>query len=222
VSRFKVVRAGQSIKSVALPGQSSMGKTDFASRASTAMCEGAQAGGFIVPGEPVFRYQERMKDELDAIDWKILQVLQEEGRITNVALAERVGISAPPCLRRMRALEDAGIIRGYRAMLDPALLGQPVTAFAMVGLHSQSEADLNKFQSLVDGWPLVREAFMMQGEVDFCLRCVAPDVMALQDFVMDELTKAENVESVRTLLTIRQTKDAGAVPIAESLLQPRR
>lgn len=162
-----------------------------------------------------------MKDELDAIDWKILSVLQEEGRITNVALAERVGISAPPCLRRVRALEGAGIIRGYRALLDPAMLGQPVSAFAMVGLHSQSETDLNRFQDLVDAWPLVREAYMMQGEVDFCLRCVAPDVTALQDFLIDELTTAENVESVRTLLTIRQTKSVGAVPIDDTRLQPR-
>jgi DNA-binding Lrp family transcriptional regulator len=163
-----------------------------------------------------------MKDELDAIDWKILRVLQEDGRITNVALASRVGISAPPCLRRVRALEDAGIIRGYRALLDAAQLGQPVTAFAMVGLSSQFEPDLKRFQARVDGWPIVREAYMLQGEVDFCLRCVAPDVMALQNFVMDELTKAENVESVRTLLTIRQTKDAAAVPIDDSLTLPRR
>lgn len=133
--------------------------------------------------------------------------------MTNVELARRVGISAPPCLRRVRALEEAGLIRGYRTLLDEKQLGYEVTAFAMVGLHSQTEADLNSFEERVNSWPIVRECFMLSGEVDFLLKCVAPDLQTFQTFIIRELTAAPNVDSVRTALTIRRTKDEPAVPI---------
>src|SRR5947209_18608923 len=113
---------------------------------------------------------------LDAIDWKILDELQRNGRITNVKLARRVGISAPPCLRRMRALEAAGFIKGYRALLDEKLLGYEITAFAMVHLTSQADADLKQFEEFVRREPLVRECWMLSGEIDFILQCVAPDL----------------------------------------------
>ncbi len=154
-----------------------------------------------------------MKARLDAIDWKILRELQDDGRMTNVELARRVGISAPPCLRRVRALEEAGIILSYRTLVDEKQLGYDVTAFAMVGLHSQSESDLVAFQSLAGGWEAVREAYMLSGEVDFLLKCVAADLQSFQSFVIDELTAAPNVASVRTALTIRRTKDVPIVPI---------
>lgn len=154
-----------------------------------------------------------MKIRLDAIDWHILAELQKDGRITNVELARRVGISAPPCLRRVRALEEAGLIRGYRTLLDERQLGFEVTAFAMVGLHSQTEADLNAFEDRVRAWPEVRESFMLSGEVDFLLKCVVPDLQAFQTFIIRELTAAPNVDSVRTALTIRQTKDEPVVPM---------
>ncbi len=154
-----------------------------------------------------------MKGRLDTIDWKILRELQNEGRMTNVELARRVGISAPPCLRRVRALEQAGIITGYRAMLDAKSLGQDVMAFAMVGLASQAEADLAAFTKRVEAWPLVRESYMLSGEVDFLLKCVAPDLGTFQGFVIDDLTAAPNVDSVRTTLIIRQNKNAPLVPI---------
>ncbi len=133
--------------------------------------------------------------------------------MTNVELARRVGISAPPCLRRVRALEEAGLIRGYRTLLDEKQLGYEVTAFAMVGLHSQTEADLNSFEERVNSWPIVRECFMLSGEVDFLLKCVAPDLQTFQTFIIRELTAAPNVDSVRTALTIRRTKDEPTVPI---------
>lgn len=133
--------------------------------------------------------------------------------MTNVELARRVGISAPPCLRRVRALEEAGLIRGYRTLLDEKQLGYEVTAFAMVGLHSQTEADLNGFEERVNSWPIVRECFMLSGEVDFLLKCVAPDLQTFQTFIIRELTAAPNVDSVRTALTIRRTKDEPTVPI---------
>jgi DNA-binding Lrp family transcriptional regulator len=149
---------------------------------------------------------------LDAIDWKILKELQGDGRMTNVELARRVGISAPPCLRRVRALEQAGFIKGYRALLDEKLLGFEVTVFAMVHLSSQAEGDLAAFESFVRAQPIVRECWMLSGEIDFILKCVAPDLTTFQAFVT-ELTGAPNVRNVKTSLTLRNAKDAAMVPM---------
>jgi DNA-binding Lrp family transcriptional regulator len=153
-----------------------------------------------------------MLARLDAIDWKILAELQEDGRITNVELARRVGISAPPCLRRVRALEEAGYIRGYRALLDEKRLGYEVTVFALVHLSSQAETDLAAFEAFVKAQPLVRECWMLSGEVDFILKCVAPDLKTFQAFV-SELTGAPHVRNVKTSLTLRVSKDAPIVPM---------
>ena len=155
-----------------------------------------------------------MRARLDATDWRILKELQANGRITNVELAEKVGISPPPCLRRMRALEQAGMIAGYFALLDEKMLGFEVIAFAIVGLHSQSEPDWRAFENRVLAWPLVRECYMLSGETDFLLKCVAPDLTAFQDFVIEELTAAANVASVKTTLVIRRVKFEPGVPIA--------
>lgn len=152
---------------------------------------------------------------LDIIDWRILKELQADGRITNVALAGRVGLSAPPCLRRVRALEEAGLVNGYTVLLDEAALGFSLTAFAMVGLHNQAEADLRTFENLILTWPIVREAYMLSGESDFLLRCVAVDLRSFQDFVLNELTSAPNVASVKTFLTIRRAKREPGIPIHE-------
>jgi DNA-binding Lrp family transcriptional regulator len=149
---------------------------------------------------------------LDAIDWHILAELQNDGRITNVELAKRVGISAPPCLRRVRALEEAGYIKGYRALLDEKLLGYEVTVFAMVHLSSQAESDLAAFEDFVRTKPLVRECWMLSGEIDFVLKCVAPDLKTFQAFVA-ELTAAPQVRNVKTSLTLRNSKDAAMVPL---------
>ena len=151
--------------------------------------------------------------KLDAIDLQILTELQNDGRITNVDLASRVGISAPPCLRRVRALEKAGLIRGYHGDLNGRALGFEVTVFAMVGLHSQAEADLKSFEALVGSWPLVRECHMLNGDIDFILKCVAPDLSTFQSFLTEKLTPAPNVASVRTSLTIRQSKHLPGVPL---------
>lgn len=149
---------------------------------------------------------------LDAVDRRILKQLQDDGRITNVELARRVGISAPPCLRRVRALEQAGYIKGYRALLDEKLLGYEVTVFALVHLSSQAEADLKAFEDFVRAQPLVRECWMLSGEIDFILKCVAPDLKTFQAFVA-ELTAAPNVRNVKTSLTLRNSKDAAIVPM---------
>lgn len=150
--------------------------------------------------------------KLDPIDRKILAELQADGRMTNVELAKRVGISAPPCLRRMRTLEEAGFIRGYHAQVDSRELGFEVQVFAMVGLRSQAEADLSAFEARCSEWPLVRECHMLNGEVDFVLKCVAPDLSSFQSFLTGELTAADNVASVKTSLVIRTAKDEAGVP----------
>ena len=149
----------------------------------------------------------------DRIDRHILQLLQEDGRMTNVDLAERVGLTAPPCLRRVRALEEAGAIRGYRAELDGAQLGYPITVFAMVSLRSQAEHDLAAFEAHVADIPEVRECHMLNGEIDFILKIVASDLKGFQEILTTRLTPAPNVASVKTSLTIRTAKQASGVPV---------
>ena len=153
------------------------------------------------------------KPRVDNIDLEIISALQENGRMTNVDLAKRVGVSAPPCLRRVRALEEAGFISGYHAQVDAPLLGFGVTVFAMVGLHSQAETDLRAFEASVDEWPEVLECRMLNGEIDFILKCVASDLASFQEFLTQKLTSAPNVAHVRTSLTIRQSKHAAGMPI---------
>ncbi len=162
--------------------------------------------------------------KLDPIDRQILAELQDDGRMTNVELAKRVGISAPPCLRRVRTLEDSGFIRGYHADVDARALGFEVQVFAMVGLVSQAEADLTAFENRCRAWPLVRECHMLNGEVDFVLKCVAPDLSTFQSFLTEELTAADNVASVKTSLVIRDAKDEPGVPfdVLEQRLQAAR
>lgn len=150
---------------------------------------------------------------LDSIDWRILKELQADGRMTNIALANKIGLSAPPCLRRVRALEEAGLISGYTALVDEARLGFPLTAFAMVRLHNQAESDLRAFENRILGWSVVREAYMLSGESDFMLKCLASDLTRFQEFVLGELTAAPNVASVKTYLTIRRAKREAGVPI---------
>ncbi len=149
---------------------------------------------------------------IDATDWKILRELQRHGRITNVELASRVGLSPPPCLRRVQALERAGIITGYRALVDAGSLGFDVNLFVFVGLKSQSEFELTAFARRVSGWPLVREAYAISGEADFLLKCTARDMASLQDFIIRDLTAAPNVENVKTTLILRVAKYEPGVP----------
>ncbi len=151
--------------------------------------------------------------KLDKIDRRILRDLQQDGRMTNVELAHRAGISAPPCLRRVRALEEAGLIRGYHADINAEALGYGVTVFAQVGLASQAEPDLKAFEALVANWPEVREANMLAGETDFLLKVVAVDWDSYQRFLTTKLTAAPNVSHVKSALAIRTSKYAAGVPI---------
>ena len=150
---------------------------------------------------------------IDGVDRVILDALQTDGRITNVALAARAGLTAPPCLRRVRALEEAGIIASYHARVDPAALGYGIMVFALVSLRSQAETDLKAFEAHVARLPEVRECHMLNGEIDFILKIVAHDLQAFQAFLTSRLTTAPNVASVRTSLTIRTAKDEPGVPV---------
>jgi len=150
---------------------------------------------------------------LDRIDRRLLAELQDEGRVTNVDLARRVGLTAPPCLRRVRSLEEAGVIRGYHADLDASKLGFAITVFAMVSLKSQAEEDLRAFEDHIKGLPEVRECHMLNGEIDFILKIVSRDLQSFQEFLTSKLTPAPNVASVKTSLTIRTAKSEPGVPL---------
>jgi DNA-binding Lrp family transcriptional regulator len=150
---------------------------------------------------------------LDSIDRRLLAELQSEGRVTNVDLARRVGLTAPPCLRRVRALEEAGVIKGYHAELDAGSLGFTITVFAMVSLKSQAEEDLRAFENHIKALPEVRECHMLNGEIDFILKIVSKDLQSFQEFLTSKLTPAPNVASVKTSLTIRTAKSEPGVPL---------
>lgn len=153
------------------------------------------------------------RSKLDKIDRKILRDLQENGRMTNVELAERAGISAPPCLRRVRALEENGFIDSYHAKVNNTALGYGVKVFALVRLESQAEKDLIKFEELLNSWDMVRECHMLAGDTDFMLKIVAHDWDHYQDFLTHTLTAADNVTSVKSLMCIRTAKNQPGVPI---------
>jgi DNA-binding Lrp family transcriptional regulator len=151
--------------------------------------------------------------KLDRIDLRILRELQKDGRITNVDLAAHVGISAPPCLRRVRALEEAGFIRGYHADVASDKLGFGITVFTFVSLTNHTETDLWNFAKLVDSWPQVRESYMMTGDADFIIKIVAEDWEAFQRFLTHDLASAPNVSHVKSAPAMQRTKYAPGVPI---------
>lgn len=149
----------------------------------------------------------------DTIDWKILRELQREGRISNVELAARVGLSPPPTLRRVQALEQAGLITSYRARLAGEKLGYGTEVIALVGLKSQAEDQMRDFERRVAGWPIVRECYAVSGNADYVLKCVGRDLQSIQSFLMGALAKAPNVESVKTSIILHIAKDEAGVPL---------
>jgi DNA-binding Lrp family transcriptional regulator len=151
--------------------------------------------------------------KIDATDLRIIKELTADGRMSNVGLAQRVGISAPPCLRRVRALENSGVIQGYHAQVDLDSLGFTVVAFVSVALHNQSEKDLRAFEELILTWPEVREAYMMSGETDYHLKCVAKSLTEFQDFHVNTVSSAPNVASVKVQVAMRLAKFAAGVPL---------
>ena len=154
-----------------------------------------------------------IKKELDGIDLKILRILQDEGRISNLDLSKKIGMSPPPTLRRVRDLEKNGFIDGFRANLDPSKLGYDLTAWIFISLKNQNEESLNSFEKLVWGWETIRECYMLNGEVDFILKSVSKNMSEFNDFLSQNITSNENVLSVKTAFSIRTTKSLGNVPI---------
>ena len=154
-----------------------------------------------------------IKKELDGIDLKILRILQDEGRISNLDLSKKIGMSPPPTLRRVRDLEKNGFIDGFRANLDPSKLGYDLTAWIFISLKNQNEESLNSFEKLVWGWETIRECYMLNGEIDFILKSVSKNMSEFNDFLSQNITSNENVLSVKTAFSIRTTKSLGNVPI---------
>ena len=153
--------------------------------------------------------------KLDRTDIRILRELQHDGSITNVDLAKKVGISPPPCLRRVRALEEAGFIRSYHADIAADKMGFGITVFTMVSLVNHSESDIAHFAKLLEGWPQVRESYLMTGDIDYLLKIVAEDWEAFQKFVTTQLTGAANIAHIKSLPAMRRTKYCPGVPIED-------
>ena len=154
-----------------------------------------------------------IKKELDGIDLKILRILQDEGRVSNLDLSKKIGMSPPPTLRRVRDLEKNGFIDGYRANIDPSKLGYDLTAWIFISLKNQNEDSLNTFEKLVWGWESIRECYMLNGEIDFILKSVSRNMAEFNDFLSQNITSNENVLSVKTAFAIKATKRLGNVPI---------
>ena len=154
-----------------------------------------------------------VKKQLDNTDLKILRILQDEGRISNLDLSKKIGMSPPPTLRRVRDLEKNGFIDGFRANLDSSKLGYDLTAWIFISLKNQNEESLNAFEKLVWGWETIRECYMLNGEVDFILKCVSKNMSEFNEFLSQNITSNENVLSVKTAFAIKSTKRLGNVPI---------
>jgi len=165
---------------------------------------------------------------LDSFNRKILQELQNAGRLSNVELAERVGLSPSPCLLRVRQLEDAGIIRGYVGLVDPEAIGPSLSVFIQVTLERQSEKTLEVFEKSVAGLPEVMECYLMTGDADYLLRVVVTDTVALKDFIIEKLTKTAGVANIRSSFSLKQVKFKTALPLEqlwpaeEAAVGPRR
>lgn len=151
--------------------------------------------------------------KLDATDVKLLSILQEEGRITNLDLAKRVGISPPSCLRRVRILEEHRIIRGYHADVDLLMVGFHASAIIQVFLSSHLDDEVQKFLSTVEKWPEVRECCMVAGEADYILKIVTHDWDSYRMFLSEKLLKTPNVCRVHSSIIMRELYDRGSVPV---------
>lgn len=154
-----------------------------------------------------------MPPTLDAIDRKILAVLQEEGRISAQELAERVGLTASPCLRRIRILEESGVIRRYVAVVDQDTVGLPVSVFVSVKLERQREEELDRFATAIARWPEVLECYLMTGPRDYLLRVVVPDLSAYERFLKEKLTRLDGVQSIESSFALGQVKYTSVLPI---------
>jgi Lrp/AsnC family leucine-responsive transcriptional regulator len=153
------------------------------------------------------------KREIDDIDRKIIAVVQSDGRITTQDLAERVGLSASPCARRLRILEESGVITGYAAVVDQTKVGLPISAFASIKLELQREEDLDRFAQAVARWPEVLDCYLMTGQRDYLLRIVVRDLAAYERFLKEKLTRLKGIASIETSFALGQVKRSDALPL---------
>jgi Lrp/AsnC family leucine-responsive transcriptional regulator len=151
--------------------------------------------------------------EIDDIDRKIIAALQADGKITVSELAEKVGLSASPCARRVRLLEQAGVIKGYAAIIDQKKVGLPISAFASIKLERQREESLERFSKAVARWPEVVDCYLMTGQRDYLLRIVARDLEAYEQFLNDKLTRLDGVASIETSFALKQVKRSEVLPM---------
>jgi len=151
---------------------------------------------------------------LDAIDRRILAELQKDARLSNVQLAARVGLSASPCLARVRRLEQDGFLKAYVALVAPEALGLSITVFIQVSLEMQHKSALSRFEARVAEFPEVMECYLMTGDSDYLLRVVVPDMEALQAFIMQELTEIPGVRNIRSSFALRQVSYKTELPLS--------
>ena len=150
---------------------------------------------------------------LDSIDWKILSLLQSDARISNVDLADAVGLSPSPCLARVRALEQAGYISRYVSLLDALKVGLKVSVFIQVALEKQVEKALEVFETAIRERPEVMECYLMTGEADYLLRVLVPDIQALEAFIMQFLSRVPGVGNIKSSFALKQVKYQTALPL---------
>ena len=150
---------------------------------------------------------------IDAVDRRIISELQSDGRLTVVQLAERIGLSASPCARRLRLLEENGIIKGYTAIIDQRLAGLPISAFASIKLDRQREEDLDRFAQAVSRWSEVVDCYLMTGHRDYLMRIVVRDLEAYEHFIKNKLARLDNIASIETSFALGQVKRSEILPL---------
>lgn len=166
--------------------------------------------------------QKYAPSRLDAIDRRLLAILQENGRLTATELAERVGLTTSPCLRRLRLLEQAGVIRGYSALLDQEKVGLPINVFVSIKLERQSEAGLRRFEDAVRDCPEVLDCHLMTGPRDYLLRVVAKDLTDYERFVKETLTRIDGIGNIESSFALAQVKHSNVLPVTRADRPPRR
>ncbi len=151
---------------------------------------------------------------LDTTDRRLLAALQEDARISNTDLAKKIGLSPSPCWRRVRNLENRGVVRRYVTLLNPDAMGLPINVFATVALEKQVESTLENFESEITRYPEVMECYLMTGEFDYLLRIVVPDLNAYERFLMDHLTRIEGIASIKSSISLKQVRYKTALPLS--------